>query len=356
MFKNYTFDSSSPINRYSFEIFDIDIAVINSIRRVILSDIEIPGMIGEGNDVSINIIANNGPLHNEYLIHRIGLIPICLKESEIDSYEDNSIELELNMENTGNNTINVTTENITATRNGINIDKKELSSIFYPNKVSNDYILISRLRNGEKLHFKGKVVKKNGKYNASFNPVCLANFSYMIDKTKINKDTNILDKERQYFTNEYGDANYVKFELEPINKYLTPKYLINKAIEVIIEKLNNLIKEIKKENIEIKKYLDKDNKNEFNINNENDTVGNLVQSYIHNKFIRKKEKFKENTECLYCGYICPHPLKDLLIIRITLNEEKDKKVFANFLEYNLLGLIDNLHSIKSEWNLFMNKD
>ena len=91
MFKNYTFDSSLPINRYSFEIFDIDIAVINSIRRVILSDIEIPGMIGEGNDVSINIIANNGPLHNEYLIHRIGLIPICLKENEIDDYEDNSI-------------------------------------------------------------------------------------------------------------------------------------------------------------------------------------------------------------------------------------------------------------------------
>ena len=353
MFKNYTFDSTSPINRYSFEIFDIDISIINSIRRVILSELEIPGIIGEGNEISVNIIANNGPLHNEYLIHRIGLIPICLQESEIDTYEDNSIELELNVENTGYGIMNVTTENITVKRNDINIDKKELESIFYKNNVSKDYILITRLRNNEKLHFKANVIKKNGKYNASFNPVSLSCFSYMIDKTKIDKDTTILDKERKYFVNKYDEANQVKFELEPINKYLTPKYLINKSIEIIIDKLNNLIKEIKTDNIKINKFTNNDSTFEFNIDNENDTIGNLIQSYVHNKFIRKKEKFKENIECSYCGYICPHPLKELLIIRITLLEQKDIKIFCNFLEYNLLSLIDYLHSIKSEWNLFI---
>ena len=32
----------------------------------------------------------------------------------------------------------------------------------------------------------------------------------------LDKDTTILDKERQYYTNEYGDPNAIKFEIEPI--------------------------------------------------------------------------------------------------------------------------------------------
>ena len=35
--------------------------------------------------------------------------------------------------------------------------------------------------------------------------------------------------------------NAIKFEIEPINKYITPKYLFNKAMEILINKLNNLI-------------------------------------------------------------------------------------------------------------------
>ena len=94
MFKNFSFDPKNPTNRYSFEIYDIDLSIINSIRRVILADIKIPGIIGE-EEPTIEIINSNGPLHNEFLIHRIGQIPLCLKESEIDNYEDNSIILEL---------------------------------------------------------------------------------------------------------------------------------------------------------------------------------------------------------------------------------------------------------------------
>lgn len=356
MFKNYLFDPNNPTNRYTFEIYDIDVSIINSIRRILLSEINIPGIIGENNDATVEIIKSNGPLHDEFLMHRIGLIPISLKESEIDNYEDNSITLELNIENTTVNTINVTSENITAKRNEIDINKKELSEIFYPNMISKDHILITRLRNGEYLHFKANVVKKNGKYNASFNPVSLATFSYIIDKTKITKDTNILDKERAYYTDETGDPNAVKFELEPINKYITPKYLINKAIEVLIEKLNNIITLIKTNEIILIKYRDLENTFEYTINNEDDTLGYVIQSYIHDIFIRKKEKIQDNIECSYCGYICPHPLKNILNIRITLPNQTNEKIFNDFLEYNCLSLVNKLHTIKTDWNIFIKKN
>lgn len=352
MFKNFSFDPKNPTNRYSFEIYDIDLSIINSIRRVILADIKIPGIIGE-EEPTIEIINSNGPLHNEFLIHRIGQIPLCLKESEIDNYEDNSIILELNVENTSLNTINVTTEHITAKRNNINIDKKELSEIFYTDMISNDYILITRLRPGEVLHFKANVVKKNGKYNAAFNPVSLANLSFITDKSKITKETNILDKERLYYTNKNGEPNVIKFEIEPINKYLTPKYLINKAIELLIEKLNNLITNIKSNNIEIKKFNNLDSTYEFTIDNEDDTLGNIIQSFIYDKFVRNKEKIQDNISCSYCGYICPHPLKKILNIRITLPEQITDKKFIDFLEYNCFSLIDVLQSIKTDWNIFI---
>ena len=116
------------------------------------------------------------------------------KRIEIDNYEDNTITLELNVNNETNNILNVTTENIIVKRNDIELNKKELREIFYPHIISNNYILITRLK-GEYLHFKANVVKKNGKYNASFNPVSLANFSYIIDKSKLTKEMNILDKE-----------------------------------------------------------------------------------------------------------------------------------------------------------------
>jgi DNA-directed RNA polymerase subunit L/DNA-directed RNA polymerase alpha subunit len=353
MFKNDIFDPKNPTNRYTFEIYDIDLAIVNAFRRIILSEIEIPGMIGE-NEPTVEIISSNGPLHNEILTHRIGLIPICLKENEVDNYIDNSITLELNVNNTTNTMKNVTTEDIIVKRNDKEIDKKELREIFYPNMVTNNYILITRLRENEYLHFKGSVVKKNSKYNAAFNPVSLCTFSNIIDKSKITKDMSILDKEREYYVNKYGDPNAFQFEIEPINKYLTPKYLINKSIEILINKINNLLSNIRSSNeVELLKVLE--NTYKFIIQNEDDTLGNVIQSFIHDKYVRNNDTIMENISCKYCGYICPHPLKNLLEIQITLENQTDEGIFKDFLQTNCLLIIDKLQDIKTEWNIFVEK-
>ena len=354
MFKNYVFDPKNPTNRYVFEIYDIDLSIVNAFRRIILSEIEIPGMIGE-HEPTIKIISSNGPLHDEFLIHRIGHIPICLKENEVDNYIDNTITLELNVNNTTNNSRNVTTEDIIVKRNEIEIDKKELRDIFYPNMISNDYILITRLRENEYLHFKASIVKKNSKYNAAFSPVSLSTFSYIIDKSKITKDMSILDKERQYFVNKYGDPNAFKFEIEPINKYITPKYLINKAIEILINKINNLLSNIRSTEDDVKILKILDNTYKFIIENEDDTLGNVIQSYIHDKYVRNNDTILDNISCKYCGYICPHPLKNILEIQITLENQTDENIFKDFLKSNCLLIIDKLQDIKTNWNIFLEK-
>jgi DNA-directed RNA polymerase subunit L len=357
MFRNYSHDPKDPSNCHTFEIHNIDLAIVNGIRRIILTDVHIPGVIGEtiGTDEpTVNIIENTGALHNEIITHRIGLIPICLSENEIEFY-DNSIRLELNIKNEGNKTENVTTKDITIYRNNEKLSDKESIKIFPANKISKDHILITRLRTGEHLHFTADVVKRCGRDNASFNPVSLCNFSYIQDPVEADKQLSILDKERAYFKNKYGDPIAFKFDIEHINPNIAAKYLVNKALEIMIAKLNTLRENMidNSEHVEIRQFQDIENTYEFYVNNEDDTLGNLIQSYIHNKYIRESNKFNETISCLYVGYVCPHPLKALMVLRITLDDETNKATFVSFLEYNCKLIIDELNKIKLEWNKFI---
>ena len=359
MFRNYSFDPKDPSNNHSFEIHNIDLAIVNGIRRIILTDVPIPGIIGETIDTeepTVNILVNTGALHNEIIIHRMGLIPICLTEDEIENFEDKSIRLELNVKNEGNKVESITTKQLKAYRNDVQITDKELATIFPANKVSKDHILITRLRSGEHLYLKAEAVKRSGRHNASFNPVSLCNFSYIQDASEASKVQSVLDKERAYFKNKYGDPIAFKFDIEHINVNVGPKYLIPKSLDILITKLNNLRTELvsidKSETVKIKQFQDIENTFEFLIDDEDDTLGNVIQSYIHNKYIRESNKFNTTTACLYIGYICPHPLKALMILRITLEEETSKASFISFLEANCKSITEELTKIKSEWNKF----
>jgi DNA-directed RNA polymerase subunit L len=347
MFRNYSFDSKDPSNKHSFEIHDVDIAIINGIRRTILTDIPIPGIIGEENP-TIEIIKSNGPLHNEILCHRIGLIPINMSEDDIEQYVDNSIELELNMINEGNLMKNVATNDIKGKKNGKELTKKDLEILFPANQITKSHILITRLRTNEFLHFKANVVKKTARFNSAFCPVSLSNFYYIEDQELSKKKANLLDKERSYYTNKYGEANAVMFEIEPIGTLIGPKYLFSKAIEIIIDKINNLIINITSQLIKIKQFEKLKNTYDFIIENEDDTLGNIIQSYIYNKHIRN-----DTLICSYIGYICPHPLKSELIIRITLDDQENPNEFIKFLETECRLIIEELLNIKKEWNKFI---
>ena len=365
-FQHYNYDELSDC--HTFEINNIDLAVVNGIRRIILTDIPITGIIGEkleNDDPTVDVIINNGALHNEIIIHRIGLIPICLHEEEIEQYQDNSIQIELNVKNTTNKTIDVRTNDIIATRNSVPISKEELNTIFPANKTSKDYILITRLRTGEHLHFKARIVKRKGRDNASFNPVSLSNFSYIQDPKEADKKTNILDKERSYYKNKYGDPVRFKFDIESINRNIGPRYLVSKSLDILIHKLEGLRRELNSEaasaasaKVKIQPFQDIQGTFEFIIEDEDDTLGNVIQSYIHNRFIRENQKYKDTIACTYVGYICPHPLKSLMILRISLEgvggsgEPKNSKVFASFLEENCSVIADELSAMKNEWVKF----
>lgn len=346
MFSDYNYDNKA--DKHSFTITNIDLGIVNAIRRIIMSEIPVVGFYGEDKDEdpTIEIIINNSPLHNEFMIHRIGLIPLHISEEITENYEDNDYEFELNIENKSSDTINVTTGNITGKYKDKNLTKAELDKIFPTNKTTNSKILITRLRGGEHIHFKAKAIKRTGKLNASFSPVSLSNFYYVQNKTEADKKDNILDKERCYLKNEYGDPSTLNFQIESVNGF-SYKYLFQKALDIINEKLQNLIIKLSAKEIEIIKVQNCDNSYEFKIMNEDDTLGNLIQSLIHNHYIRIKEEKK----CHYVGYICPHPLISELLIRFTLNDENTQNFYDFFID-NCKDIIKIIDEIKAEWNSF----
>ena len=61
--------SYSPFE-ISFNVNDIDLSIINSIRRIILSELPNVGFFFDPNDFNnkdINVLENNTPLHNEFI-------------------------------------------------------------------------------------------------------------------------------------------------------------------------------------------------------------------------------------------------------------------------------------------------
>lgn len=351
MFKNYKFDKKDPSGKHSFDIHNVDVSIINGIRRTILTDIPTCGIIGEETP-TVKIIKNNGSLHNEIIIHRIGLIPVCVTEDQLEEFEDGDMEIELNVRNEGISSLNVTTAEIKGTFKGKDITNKDLATLFPTDAVSKQHILITRLQTKEEMYFTASVVKRTARFNASFCPVSLSNFYYMEDPVKAKKATGILDKERSYHKDEFGEASIVRFEIEPINKNVGPRYLFNKSIEIIINKLNGLIGNLQDGNIHAYRYQVLENTYEFQIQDEDDTIGNIIQSYIHNKYIRGTDKSSKADKVSYIGYICPHPLKSELILRLTIDDESNANQFVKCLVENCKNIIDRLLDIKKEWNSF----
>lgn len=352
MFKNLRISS---FGRSTFDILDTDLAIVNGLRRSILADIPTIGFLGEG-EPTIEIHTNTGPLHNEFMSHRISMIPLHFTEEETEAFQEGLYEFTLQIENTRDDMRNVTTHDFKGTRDGVELTEKEIHKIFPANKVSEEPILITRLRPGEMLHFTARPVKSTARHHASFAPVSICCFRFIQDPAEAAKVEGILNKERAYIKNEYQEPTAIEFSLEIENggamkDHEALRYVVNKAFDNLIQKLDKTIQH--EDSYVVCKAIE--NGFEFTFENEDDTLGNLLQSMMFNRHIREGQTY-QNVKLSYVGYSCPHPLDPTMVLRIMFEDKtlvRDETFAWSLLMDNCSWIRGTLTGMANEWLQFI---
>mgnify|MGYP006267056691 CR=1 FL=1 len=351
MFQNL--QEKADANAIVFQIHQVDPSIVSAIRRTIITDIPLVGFRGEDHP-SMEIQKNNGPLHNEILLHRMGLIPIHFTEEEVESFGADDYEFILQVDNPSNPILNVTTKDIQVTRNGKELSSKDTLRLFPPNSISKQHILITRLRRGESLHMKGKAVLDTARNHAGFSPGFCTAFP-MEDPVLSAQATTILDKERAYSRDEFGDPTVFEMTIES-ECGLKPKYLVLKSIEILKQKLNLFMQEMYQDvsdKVAIQEWTFDDKSGyTFEVKEEDDTLGYLIQSHMHHHYVRMKKLTEGGKRIDYVGYVCPHPLENVMHLRVIFAEPAQKSEYVEAVAEQCRRIVADLQAMEADWLRF----
>ena len=323
-----------------FDIKNINVSCINSLRRVILS--EIPCVVFETTPYEKNmatIYTNTTRFNNEILKQRLSCIPIHINDDSIDI---NDYIMVLDKKNTTDTIQYVTTEDFQIKNINTNkfLSKDEVNNIFPKNNITGDYIQFVRLRpniidtkNGEHIKLSCKFIRNIAKNNYSYNVASTCCYSNNIDseladiewlklekeyKNKKISNNEIKLKKKDFYlldAKRYIINNSFNFVLESIGIYSNYK-LIQLACSIINTKLSKFIDLIQNNpNSIISSNNTMDNTYDIILENEDYTLGKIIEYVLYTKY------FIEKKELEYCGFIKKHPHDKNSIIRITLKDD-----------------------------------
>ena len=150
MFLNYnimtTFTNfkTSDKDTLLFDVNNCNSSLVNSIRRTIITEVETISFNTEDYiNSDIKIIKNTTSLHNQFILHRMGLIPVFSKN--ISEYNPDKYKFTINKSNNTQNVIDITTDDIEILN--LETNKPEQNDDFFPrNSITNDKILITKLK------------------------------------------------------------------------------------------------------------------------------------------------------------------------------------------------------------------
>jgi len=369
----------------TFDVKNVNSALVNGLRRCIISQVKTVGIRTEPYDkCQIDIIQNDTPLHNQFLSHRISMIPINVPD--INKFNVDDYELIIDMDNTTNFPKDVTTEDIKVRKISENkiLSVNETRKLFPPNPITNEFILLTRLKpkyyqfgnltdrsviesmkeegnvkqfNTMRLYLKAKISLGNGEINGHYNPSSCATFVNKIDpdKAKLAEKQYIIDEnnklirngltalseesikhrfetsvlDRYFYTDENGEPYWFTFRIESVG-VIPPLLIFHRAIDILKGKVNNFRSNLisgDQNKIEKGASTDLPHAYELKILEEDDTLGNLIQTYLTDMFAN----YQSNDKLLnYIGYVKIHPLQK--IIKMTIQPINNSMKWEDVLE------------------------
>ena len=361
-----------PILR--IKITNTDLAIVNSLRRIILSEVPTVGFYSDPQEPAvktrINVKINTGLLHNEFIAHRISLVPLHFDENEVETYDPNNYTFRLKIKNDTTDEIAVTTEHLVIyDKDGKKVEsafqKRILPPILLGNPKSEYYVLLTKLKpnlydttKGEELDIECTAQRGTGAEHARWSPVSLCTFYNSIDEVEakneldklISKDKDnaesikrrfdTLQKQRYYKKNQYGEPSEFIFSIES-ECGLPNSYIFLKALQILSKKVSNFI--VSLDTTEC--FSIGDSFYQLVIHNENYTLLNLLHSFIYNTNIRETAE----GGLTYIGTYQPHPLDSKMFLKVKFNKDKDERAIKLFLAKNCEKLKMKLEELTAKW-------
>ena len=328
-----SFDLSNETNK-------IKISLANALRRTIISDIQTYNICND----KITFFENTSMLNNEFLKHRLTLIPII---SDISNISYDNLLISCKKRNDNENMENIYVNDF--------ICKDSQTNVIINNNIifSHPNILFGKLKHGQKISFEAKLEKNNAELGGAFySTVSKCVYTFKIDTEQVKTITSTMDKEqiktfstqdieRVYQKNKTGEPNIYNFVIESIGFY-QPNIIVIKGIDCLINRLLIIKTELRQQKSKkVSLVENSENPDCFNfcIDHENETVGNLLSTYI-----------TYHKDVSYCGYVIEHPLQYNIIFRIKLIEPLNN-LENNILviEQNIDYLVDILENIKKKF-------
>jgi DNA-directed RNA polymerase subunit L len=292
----------------TFKIINVDVAVVNSIRRVILT--EIPALVFRGfphYSNRINIKKNNTKFNNEYLKHRISCVPIHVPDEKDFEKFKNNYEIRVSVVNGENKTLYVTTEDFKLFNK--DTDKEIVDEhLFKPDPISNSYIpiccLMPRISDTDEPEELTMTIDFDigiAKEDACWNVVSKCMFVNIQDDEKIErevkrlqlkeedeKDFRLLDAQRIFIPNQYlmsvetvgvfeneyiviKSCEYIKFRLAELGAFLYKEGGLSEPS--FIKDKYGLFEDTTTASTEQMYYL--------RIENDDYTIGKLIEKYLY---------------------------------------------------------------------------
>ncbi|MCJ7802885.1 MAG: hypothetical protein MUP82_11075 [Candidatus Marinimicrobia bacterium] len=357
---------------FGFTLSGVNVSLANAIRRTILSDVPLVVFRTTPNEKNkCNILANTSRLNNEIIKQRLSCIPIHIKDTE--TFPLKNYIMEVNVENNTDTIMFVTTENFTIKDlvSGKLLPKEKVREIFPPNDMTGYYIDFVRLRpkisdelHGEKIHLTCEFDIGNAKEDGMFNIVSTCAYGFTGDsaaqdaelarKRQTWKDEGKTAKEVQFESDNWKllDAkrifkqNSYDFEIQTVGIY-TNNEIVDMACKILIEKLNDLVAVIEKDELEIKNS-ENTMANSFDIilENEDYTIGKVLEYLLYTKFY-------ETNMLTFCGFKKMHPHDTDSIIRVAYTEPVEKSTIKGHLLECINDAVRMYTKLKKDFTKFV---
>ena len=348
----------------------LDKSIINSLRRVLLSSIPSVGFRTEMKNTDIKIVKNTSPLHNEYILHRISMIPLYINpenykrdllfklnavvdpEAPVTKITTNDFKIYRLREGYENDGDEIDLNNFSEKE----ISENEKIEIFRPFR-GKYYCDITELKasNSEtsnELTLYGVPRVSYAYEDARWQAVSMATYSFKRDKEQFNKVLNekikienvpedekysfgkslfISESERYFHRDKTCEPYWYEFKVDSVHNH-TSKELFIKANELIVQELELIKNDLKntsnKEDSRISIEKTEENIYTLNIYGNDDTIGNILQNDISRNII------DDDSDIIVCGYKKVHPLENIIMFNISLKQNNKTN------EQNLIKIIE----------------